>query len=164
MKFITENSVKQLLVLDCKYKESHFNTDIKLLLGYIACAFAGYGSLKAYLNPFQETKTIIIISVFGYFLFSGLQAIYQMFIEKNCIFTGKRNDELIQVSFETKKYDDKVKFQVKRSFKRTDKAKITVNEKVISFGSFFDALGTFSPEAFKKELFPFFEVAEKKGK
>ncbi|KAF9189531.1 hypothetical protein BGZ51_005604 [Haplosporangium sp. Z 767] len=93
LKNACDDALKEYLESNAGYKQSHKHTDIKLVLGYLGCAFAAAGSYYGYIHPFElpETKFWTGVSVVLYYLFNALMMVYAYFVEKETIFTGSKS-------------------------------------------------------------------------
>jgi signal peptidase complex subunit 2 len=60
----------QIFNTEFNFKENHKHTDIKLVLGYGASAFAIFASVYGYLIPFPTCKPVLLVCVLGYSPFS----------------------------------------------------------------------------------------------
>ncbi len=67
-------------------------------MGYGACAFAAFASIYSYFIPFPESKSVLLISVAGYFLLNAVLVLYTGAIEKSVIYVGDKIDALGIVS------------------------------------------------------------------
>jgi signal peptidase complex subunit 2 len=54
------------MVSDFGFVENHWHSDVKLLLGYSACAFALFATVYSYFIPFPACKSVLLIGVIGY--------------------------------------------------------------------------------------------------
>ncbi|KAG0296989.1 hypothetical protein BGZ96_008025 [Linnemannia gamsii] len=111
LKSACDDALKEYLETKGGYKQSHKHTDIKLVLGYLGCAFAAAGSYYGYIHPFElpATKFWTGVSVVLYYLFNVLMMVYAYFVEKDTIFTGYKSTphgtQTISVGSSVKSYN-----------------------------------------------------------
>lgn len=87
-KHSVDDAIKKLLVVDFKYKESFYYSDLKLFFGYTAAVFALYGAWQSYQYPFHDPPvwytTVFCIAI--YTIFNSLMVGFMFLVEKNIIF------------------------------------------------------------------------------
>ncbi|KAF9098262.1 hypothetical protein BGX29_000011 [Mortierella sp. GBA35] len=111
LKSACDDALKEYLETKGGYKQNHKHTDIKLVLGYLGCAFAAAGSYYGYIHPFElpATKFWTGVSVVLYYLFNVLMMAYAYLVEKETIFTGSKSTphgiQTISVGTSVKSYN-----------------------------------------------------------
>lgn len=60
-KHTLDDALDKLLTTDLHYSPSHRLQDIKMLLGYIAGAFAAFGSYESYTKPFHSDYVMMVL-------------------------------------------------------------------------------------------------------
>lgn len=56
-------STKQVLVEGMEFKQNHWHTDIKLVLGYTSALIAGFAAWYNWRKSFQESRVVLITCV-----------------------------------------------------------------------------------------------------
>jgi len=147
-KHCLDDALALLLNTDHAYSQSHFLTDVKMALGYIACTFAAYGSYESYTKPFNTTEVQVklVICVIGFFLFQGLMIGWSWGVEKDVVYEGSRGGSG-KLVVETKSPFLTNGYEVKVSV--VGGGSVAVKKE---FGGWFKADGTFCADVFKKEF------------
>lgn len=124
VRFELEEAIRSVLKKDFKFKENTTFEDRWLLLSFGASCFAVYGGVYSYLNSFQDSKDVLKVCVFFYFLLSGILALHEYFIRKKIIFQGVRKDPLgleassnISVSFFIEKFSSDFTLEIAKKQK-----------------------------------------------
>eukprot|EP01112_Ceratiomyxa_fruticulosa_P014846 TRINITY_DN4301_c0_g1_i1.p1 TRINITY_DN4301_c0_g1~~TRINITY_DN4301_c0_g1_i1.p1 ORF type:complete len:189 (-),score=49.65 TRINITY_DN4301_c0_g1_i1:94-660(-) len=128
-------------------EEDFTYTDIKLLLGTIACALALLAQF--YPHPFPNNKVILILCAIGYFTCTGILQYIASVKVKETIFFSKQINKIggIVLSSSLPKYEDK--YTLTLSF-RTPPDQAVVLTKSIS--SWFDSDGYLREDLLAKDL------------
>eukprot|EP00041_Stephanoeca_diplocostata_P003289 m.33235 g.33235 ORF g.33235 m.33235 type:complete len:210 (+) comp14217_c0_seq1:51-680(+) len=79
---------KYALELNEDFVENHWETDVRLAICTVACAFAGFACLYGFLIPHPESATVVGSCVLGYFTLVTLLSIYQAFFEEPALVTA----------------------------------------------------------------------------
>lgn len=119
-KHALDDAIEKLLTHDHKYKQIHTLPDTKMLLGYIAVAFAAYGTYLSYGLALEmpQIKYTLLVCVIGFFTFQSLMMGYSRWIEGDIVFQGRkvdlvgRNDEHVSVSSKCAHLDDKYALEI----------------------------------------------------
>jgi hypothetical protein len=56
----------QFFVSKANFRQNNTHTDIKLVLGYLACGFALFGGYYGHITPFNEAKQVTLICIILY--------------------------------------------------------------------------------------------------
>lgn len=125
VRFELEEAIRSVLTKDLKFKENTTFDDRWLLLTFAASSFAVYGGVYSYLNSFQDSKDVLKVCVFFYFLLSGILTLHDYFVKKKIIFQGTRKDPLglepsatISVSFWIPKFSSDFSLEVSKKSKK----------------------------------------------
>jgi hypothetical protein len=73
-----------------KFKQSHYYTDVRLVLGYAAVIIGGALFYFDWTLGWDKTKAFTLPAVVIYFLLNGAFTYWIYFVEKGAIFTGER--------------------------------------------------------------------------
>ncbi|EGR46124.1 uncharacterized protein TRIREDRAFT_5066 [Trichoderma reesei QM6a] len=133
-----------------KFKQTHFLSDVRLVLGYSAFLVSAACFAWDYKLGFESTKTYTAIAVAVYTLLNGLLTFWMMFVEKGVVYQGVApSGDKITVATSTKKLDPTYRL----SITVTDKsAKSRIIEIAKPFASFFDESGYFVAAPFQQIL------------
>ncbi|CAH1781187.1 unnamed protein product [Owenia fusiformis] len=108
-----DDSVKKVFTDRYGYVESHTLMDGRLIICTIAVAFAGFALIWDYLNPFPQSRPVLITCVLTYFFMMGVLTLYTTYREKLVFMlaldkdkSGVDPDNVWQISSLMKKYDD----------------------------------------------------------
>ncbi|KAK1238773.1 hypothetical protein MKX07_004349 [Trichoderma sp. CBMAI-0711] len=133
-----------------KFKQTHFLSDVRLVLGYSAFLVSAACFAWDYKLGFESTKTYTAIAVAVYTLLNGLLTFWMMFVEKGVVYQGVApSGDKITVATSTKKLDPTYRL----SITVTDtSAKSRIIEIAKPFASFFDESGYFVAGPFQQIL------------
>ncbi|KAH0495845.1 hypothetical protein TgHK011_009373 [Trichoderma gracile] len=133
-----------------KFKQTHFLSDVRLVLGYSAFLVSAACFAWDYKLGFESTKTYTAVAVAIYTLLNGLLTFWMMFVEKGVVYQGVApSGDKITVATSTKKLDPTYRL----SITVTDKsAKSRIIEIAKPFASFFDESGYFVAAPFQQIL------------
>lgn len=167
-KHALDDAIEKLLTHDHKYKQIHTLPDTKMLLGYIAVAFAAYGTYLSYGLALEmpQIKYTLLVCVIGFFTFQSLMMGYSRWIEGDIVFQGRkvdlvgRNDEHVSVSSKCAHLDDKYALEIVW----TRGGKKSKYSTVQSVGRWFRKDGTLVAEDFKRDFESLFEKAKSSKK
>lgn len=87
----TTDDALQNYLTSLKFRQTHFLTDVKLALGYVAVIIAGITFAYDYKLGFEKTRYYTIGTVLVYFLLNGIFTYWTYFVEKDTIFMGEYN-------------------------------------------------------------------------
>jgi hypothetical protein len=73
-----------------KFKQSHYYTDVRLVLGYVAVIIGGALFYFDWTLGWDKTKAYTLPAVVVYFILNGAFTYWIYFVEKGAIFTGER--------------------------------------------------------------------------
>jgi len=154
LKNALDDAIKKLLLEVYGFKENHYVMNVKLLLGYAACLFAGIGGAYSYVNSFQDSKLLLAFCCTIYFILTGIMTLFVMFVEGSQIFAGSKtgpvDSQIIRVTTETRKYDEMVTITV---FQKSEKgAPYSHQTKKSSIGKWFDVKGRLAFDKVKEDL------------
>lgn len=85
-----------------EYQESKTGTDLKILVGFIACCL-GVTS-HYYPLPFPQNKMLLVGCIVGYMICATLYYLIEYKIEKDSFFIAKSSKVSIQVYISLEKY------------------------------------------------------------
>lgn len=71
-----------------KFKQTHFLSDVRLVLGYSAFLISAACFAWDYKLGFENTKTYTTVAVAVYTLLNGLLTFWMMFVEKGVVYQG----------------------------------------------------------------------------
>jgi signal peptidase complex subunit 2 len=124
VRYELEEAIRSVLKKDFKFKENTTFEDRWLILAFGASCFAVYGGVYNYLNPFQDSKDVLKVCVFFYFLLTGILSLHDYFIKDKIIFQGSRKDPLglepnstISVSFSIVKFSSDFTLEISKKSK-----------------------------------------------
>ncbi|KAL6871998.1 microsomal signal peptidase 25 kDa subunit domain-containing protein [Trichoderma novae-zelandiae] len=133
-----------------KFKQTHFLSDVRLVLGYSAFLISAACFAWDYKLGFESTKTYTAVAVAVYALLNGLLTFWMMFVEKGVVYQGVApSGDQITVATSAKKLDPTYRL----SITVTDKsAQSRIVEIAKPFASFFDESGYFVAAPFQQIL------------
>ncbi|KAI9591475.1 microsomal signal peptidase 25 kDa subunit-domain-containing protein [Syncephalis fuscata] len=152
LRYASDDAVKEYLNEKRKYQQVHRHTDIKLLLGYAACAVALGDFLYGWKKPFEQFRTVSAISVSVYVILSLAAALYTYFVEDKNIYIGKRGHETIRMDVEVK--DAKPIYHVNVVRELTDGNEVDRRERTLAkpFTDWFDVNGLLVRERLELDI------------
>jgi hypothetical protein len=154
-KFCLDDALTRLLCDDLHYTPTNTLGDVKMLLGYIASAFAAYGSYESYTKPFHSSGVMdtLYLCVPMFFLFQGAMLAWSSFVEGDIVFAGVKKDVVgaggdVSVSVATKFVfpRDKIEICIETVCGKKKGGKTVVVESV---GKWFNKEGLFIARDFK---------------
>ncbi|ORX87836.1 microsomal signal peptidase 25 kDa subunit [Basidiobolus meristosporus CBS 931.73] len=152
LRIACDEALPKFLTKKLGYQESHQHNDIKLLFGYIACAFAGISVYVSYKMSFEDSKLIVAGCVLGYFIFSSAMTLYTWKIQKNVVFVGvnKESNLKLEVGVLTKAYNPIYQLSMKLTDPKSGKSvEQQINQ---SFAAWFDQVGHFAEDLFNHDV------------
>lgn len=81
-----------------KITQSHFLTDVRLVLGYAAVIICGITFAYDYKLGFENTKHWTMATVAAYFLLNGAFTYWLWFVEKDVVFQGTYKGRKVGIS------------------------------------------------------------------
>jgi len=107
-----DDSVKKIINDNYAWTERHTLTDGRLILSFVAVAFALFSLGYDFMNPFPKSKTILTICSISYFIMMFVLQFYQWYVEKCTFFQAVEKDgnnlpRYWKWSSDMKRYDDK---------------------------------------------------------
>ncbi|KAG0197118.1 hypothetical protein BGX28_009373 [Mortierella sp. GBA30] len=174
LKSACDDALKEYLESKAGYRQSHRHTDIKLVLGYIGCAFAAAGSYYGYIHPFElpATKFWTFVSVVLYYLCNVLMMAYAYLVEKNIVFTGSKvtpnGTQTISVGSSVKGYNPYYDLEVHMDFSGSSSSpssssktrKSTHQQFSTAFRYWFDEDGVLAQDLFEADIAKFLANTE----
>jgi hypothetical protein len=161
LKNAVDDHIKKYLTTSLGLVQNHTHTDIKLVLGYVACIFAGVASWYGYVNSFEESKFLTTVCVAAYFGLNTVALLYGMFAEKDALFVGSKavTGESVRIDANLKRYSDKYSLTFHRlpNTMDTKEPKLTGKKPLQhnltrSFGAWFDEDGVLVEKTLEKDL------------
>merc|ERR1719478_1798598 len=114
---------------------------MRILLCVACCGFGLYGQFG---TKFPQDRMILGGCVVGYFLFSGILAVFDYFIVKSSVICIKIKDEAVHVDLNMQPFDDALEISL-RSNKRSEDFKSSV-------AKYFDSEGWLRQENFFRDV------------
>ncbi|KAH7159878.1 microsomal signal peptidase 25 kDa subunit-domain-containing protein [Dactylonectria estremocensis] len=133
-----------------KFKQSHFLTDVRLVLGYSAFALATACFFWDYKLGFQNTKHFTAVAVAVYTLINTALTLWITVKEKGIVYEGTApSGETISISTSTKKNVPIYNLTVTVTTKDSKKQAIKIAK---PFSAWFDQIGQFVAVPFQEML------------
>ncbi|KAG5990527.1 hypothetical protein E4U54_004088 [Claviceps lovelessii] len=133
-----------------KFKQSHFLTDVRLVLGWGAFAIAAACFGWDYKFGFENTKYYTAAAVLIYTLLNGFLTFWMSSVEKGTVYQGKSpSGETVTIRTKTKKNDPTYYLTVVTQGKTGEPQTIEVSR---SFADWFDETGRFVAKPFQAFL------------
>ncbi|CAG8511619.1 12133_t:CDS:2 [Rhizophagus irregularis] len=79
LKNACDDYIQKFFVSKANFRQNNTHTDVKLVLGYLACAFALSGGYYGHITPFNEAKEVTFICIIAY---SDIYNIIFEYVEK----------------------------------------------------------------------------------
>jgi len=130
------------------FKQSHILTDVRLALGFSACAIAAGTFYYDFTLGFEKTKQYTLYSVIGYFTLNTLLTWWVWWIEGGKVYVGERNAVKVVVESHSEKYSPVYELKVTT----TTAGKTEISKAKNSFTGWFDQRGYFVPKPFQAFL------------
>ncbi|CAB4388824.1 hypothetical protein RhiirA5_351222 [Rhizophagus irregularis] len=168
LKNACDDYIQKFFVSKANFRQNNTHTDVKLVLGYLACAFALSGGYYGHITPFNEAKEVTFICIIAYFVLNTLLILYSFIYEKEIIFVGScvENDNkyTITIQTNTKRYSDiyNIIFEYVEKEKQDSSIKLKDSKYTISksFGNWFDVKGVMDIEKFERDLSEGLEIVK----
>ncbi|KAJ1962593.1 hypothetical protein IWQ62_003477 [Dispira parvispora] len=149
------------------YKQHHTHTDVKLVLGYTACALAAFDFVYTWKKPFEETCWSTLLCVVGFVIFSSLASLYTYLVEKDTIFVGSKVLEdqkfVLSVSSRTKPGDEHYYLTLSlRPLQNQSQAPVPTHSFSQSLGKWFHESGQLDMAAIEHDLGRYLDEVEAK--
>ncbi|CAI2177726.1 13176_t:CDS:2 [Funneliformis geosporum] len=168
LKNACDDYIQKLFESKANFRQNHTHTDVKLVLGYLACGFALFGGYYGHKVPFNEAKDVTLMCIIAYFLLNTLLVLYSFIFEKESIFVGECDESdkkhIITIQTNTKRYSDiyniiyeYVGKEKQGSSIKIRNAKFTLSK---SFGNWFDVNGQMDTERFERDLFEGLDIVK----
>lgn len=143
----------RVVTTDYEFVEDHTHSNIRLLLGYLACFVMGYGTLVSMQVHFEDCKFELFLSVMGYIILNFAMTQYTSLVEKDTIFVG-HNKQLgltVQLNSEFLRFSELYRLTI--TLRKSDN---TVKESIYKIdsrlGMFFDIDGYLAAESVVAEV------------
>lgn len=78
------------------FQQSHLLTDVRLGLGFAACAIAAATFYFDFTMGFEKTKSYTLYAVLVYFTLNTLLTVWIWWIEGNIVYLGKKGDVTVR--------------------------------------------------------------------
>ena len=121
------------------YQESFILVDTKLALGYLSVLAAGGAFLLEKKLKFEEGLPYLKLLLLAYFILTSLSWLYQKFVIKNTIYTGKKGKNVVTIGGEVDKYTPEYKLTITVKSEGRDVG--STQDVVLPFTSVFDKYG-----------------------
>ncbi|GLV42479.1 Spase 25-subunit [Carabus blaptoides fortunei] len=152
-----DDAVKEVLIKKLNYVENFALIDGRLAMCGVAVAVALFALLWDHLNPFPQSKPVLIFCVSAYFVLMGLLTLYTTYKEKGIFVvtiqrdpSGFNPDNVWEASSFLKKYDDKYNFHL--SFRDGKSGKTREGSFVKSIANFIDTNGVVLYDLIEPEI------------
>ncbi|POR34557.1 Signal peptidase complex subunit SPC2 [Tolypocladium paradoxum] len=133
-----------------KFRQSHFLTDVRLALGYVAFALAAACFLWDYKLGFESTKQYTAVAVGLYTMLNGALTYWLSDVEKGTVYQGAApSGEKITISSSTKKHDPTYRLSITVEPKGAEPQVVEIAK---PFAAFFDQTGRFVAAPFQEAL------------
>eukprot|EP00438_Fugacium_kawagutii_P026899 Skav209545 [mRNA] locus=scaffold2497:150749:151321:+ [translate_table: standard] len=139
------------------FQEDHFWTNIRIILCIICCSFGCYAQFGL---KFPKDRMYIGVCVAGYFLFSGMVALIDMFVIKTSVMCLKVSGETVFVDVTMLPFSQDMEIGLRTRIGPKNKAKAAVSFKA-SVGRYFDSDGYLGQEEILAEFLKLVKKFEK---
>ncbi|KAI9798860.1 MAG: hypothetical protein M1833_004363 [Piccolia ochrophora] len=133
-----------------KFKQTHFQTDIRLALGYTAVTLAAIAFYFDYTRTWAETKDATLWAVVVYFILNGALSYWIWGVEKGTVYTGELNGVNLRIQSRIEKYNPT--YFVTAQFAAKEKSEPRVIKIQAPFSRWFDSEGHFVALPFQQWL------------
>ncbi|CAG8443061.1 17865_t:CDS:2 [Acaulospora morrowiae] len=159
LKNACDDYIIKYFTTEAGYNQVHTHTDVKLVLGYLACGFALSGGYYGYMVPFEESKKLTLICILAYFILNSILFVYAFVFEKDVLFVGCDSNFKISIHTNAKRSSDiyTIKFELVEEKKINRVSNYSISK---SFGSWFDVNGVMDQERFERTLNESLEVVK----
>ncbi|KAF8421423.1 signal peptidase complex subunit 2 [Tirmania nivea] len=124
------------------YRQIHTLTDVRLALGFTACAIAAAAFYYDFKFGFEAAKTITFYFVVSYFVLNTALTYWIWGVEAGTIYVGENDGVRIKLSTHTEKHSPIYHMTIEMSGKNVSKGKHVVQAKE-PFTHWFDEQGYF---------------------
>ncbi|KAH8150409.1 uncharacterized protein LAJ45_05620 [Morchella importuna] len=132
------------------YKQNHTLTDVRLVIGFAACAIAGVTFYYDWTAGFEAVKGGTLYAVIAYFILNTALTFWIWLVEGGTIYVGEKDGVKITISTHTEKHSPIYHMKITSVLPGTS-GPHTVEEKS-SFTNWFDEKGYFVAKPFKAFL------------
>ncbi|KAL7276310.1 hypothetical protein RUND412_000724 [Rhizina undulata] len=146
------------------FKQNHTLTDVRLVLGFTACAIAGATFYHDWTAGFEKAKTLTLYAVIAYFVLNTALTWWIMWVEGGKVYVGEKDGVKITLSSSSDKYTPIYRLKITWSLPG-DKSQRTAEAKN-TFTNWFDTDGFFVAKpfhAFLQTSIPPLAALEKEG-
>ncbi|KAI5846030.1 signal peptidase complex subunit 2 [Tricharina praecox] len=127
------------------FKQSNIYTDVRLAIGFTACAIAGATFYFDYtVANFEKTKEYTLYAVVAYFVLNTILTWWIWGVEGSKVFVGERNGVKIVLESSSEKYTPVYELKVTK----TEKGKTTTTTAKNPFSGWYDQQGYFVEKPF----------------
>merc|ERR1711879_749047 len=149
IKYRLDDAVVEYMTETKKKKENAFWTNVKIILGVIACVLAG--SMYATATDYPENRNIIILCGGSYWILSGVLQFISSYIEGNIIFESKPDSsgEIIRILSAASRKREDYELEVKVMKKNGD---VFMTKGTHQFGNLFTEKGKLVASTFNAWL------------
>ncbi|KAI9809004.1 MAG: hypothetical protein M1825_002293 [Sarcosagium campestre] len=88
-----------------KFKQSHFYSDVRLIIGYTSVAVGAGAFYFDYTRSWEETKGATLWAVLLYFVLNGALSYWLFMVEKGVVYVGELNGSKLVIRTRVEKYD-----------------------------------------------------------
>ena len=89
-----DDAVKYYITNDLKYDENFLLIDIRLMISSAAVGVATFALIWDYLNPFPQSRSVLMLCVLSYFVFMVLLTLYTTMWEKGTFLKAKKDNKV----------------------------------------------------------------------
>ncbi|KAA8901439.1 signal peptidase complex subunit 2 [Sphaerosporella brunnea] len=126
------------------FKQSNTLTDIRLAIGFTACAIAAATFYYDYTLGWEKTKVYTLYAVIAYFTLNTLLTWWMWWVEGNKVYIGEREGVKVVLESHTDKFSPVYELKVTQ----TVNGKTNTTTSKNSFSGWFDQLGYFVEKPF----------------
>ncbi|BFZ63939.1 hypothetical protein YB2330_005076 [Saitoella coloradoensis] len=145
------------------YTQSHYLTDIRLAIGYLAAAIIALTAFNDYKKGFTPAKSHTLIGVVLYFVLNTVLTLWMFFVEKGTVYVGSDHTKGKNIKVESlgpkRKWEPRYRLKV---VKLEDMEKDLEVEVEGEFGEWFDEDGVLVRKNFDEFLAGALAQLEKK--
>jgi len=133
------------------YRQVHVLSDIRLAIGFSACAIAAGAFYYDFQVGFEASKTVMLYAVISYYVLNTLLTFWILWVETGAVYIGERNGLRIKISTHVGKHTPIYHMDIETSGEKVEGEKNVVKVKE-PFTSWFDEQGYFVQKPLHKFL------------